>query len=68
MTANALTLIIIQVFLPKDHLQKKKKKKLVLLSINIALALRGSLGRMPIPELVIVDIAIWVGKGDTLIS
>lgn len=67
MTANALTLIIIQVFLPKDHLQKKKKK-LVLLSINIALALRGSLGRMPIPELVIVDIAIWVGKGDTLIS
>lgn len=66
MTANALTLIIIQVFLPKDHLQKKKK--LVLLSINIALALRGSLGRMPIPELVIVDIAIWVGKGDTLIS
>lgn len=67
MTANALTLIIIQVFLPKDHLQKKKKK-LVLLSINIALALRGSLGRMPIPELVIVDIAIWVGKGDTLIG
>lgn len=58
MTANALTLIIIQVFLPKDHVQKKK---LVLLSINIALALRGSLGRMPIPELVIVDIAIWVG-------